>query len=132
MAQNLRTEHVFVTGKTGGAVGIPGVTQTGAGTINSDPISAPRDKTVSIIGKITKTGGTLAATVKIQCSNLTDDEVKEGTADDWVDEGSLTSQVVGDATTSFAFKITRSIFKRYRINIVFTGGNSSTVARTAV
>ncbi len=127
MSQNLRTQHLYGTHPT------YVVAQTGAGTVNSAIFFAPRDKTATVIAKVTKTGGTLAGTAKIQCSNNTDDEIARGTADDdWVDEGSLASQAIGDATVSLTFKITRAIFKRYRLNIVFSGGNSTIQGRLAV
>lgn len=122
-----RSFHIFKT------AGVPGVVQTGAGTVNSDPFEVLADRTASIIGKITKTGGTLASTIKIQVSNATEDEVKRsGFTEQWEDEASLTAQVIGDATTSFVFKITKAIFRRYRVVSVQTGGNSSIEARVAV
>lgn len=128
-----RSFHVFVTGKTDGAVGVPGVTQTGAGTVNSDPIEATSDRTMSIVGKITKTGGTLSASIKIQVSNATADEVlRSGFTEQWEDETSLAAQAIGDATTSFVFKITKAIFRRYRVVNVQASGNSSIEARVAV
>ena len=128
-----RSFHVFVTGKSGGAVGVPGVAQTGAGTFNSDPIEPISDRTLSIVGTLTKTGGTLSASVKVQVSNATPDEViRSGFSEQWEDEGSVAAIAVGDATTAFVFKITRAIFRRYRVSIVQASGNSSAVARAAV
>lgn len=128
-----RSFHIFVTGKSDGAVGVPGVTQTGAGTFNSDPIEVTSDRTLSIVGTLTKTGGTLSASVKVQVSNATEDEVKRsGFTEQWEDEGSITAIAVGDATTPFVFKVTKAIFRRYRVSIVQASGNSSATGRAAV